>query len=267
VFDGSTWYPWAQRLLFTFEGGNAGGVWQATLDVPSNVEDISGVLGRGGYEGIQADSEGNRWIVEDVGGPVGVLNSHARQPNSFVYRFVPKHTSDLRLAGTLQVLAVQSLAHPGPIVFNNPSADVDIKSQDVADLHTYGKVFQTSWVTIHETDTDGFTPFDANALAKGKGTPFKRPENGMFRPGTRFREFFLTETGDTNALTEAGSAFGGWLRRALQADAARPLRRPRRPDAVLPRRSAAHGLRQPRLLDEGQARGRRGPRRRAPQSG
>src|ERR1700758_4042353 len=45
---------------------------------------------------------------------------------------------------------------------------------------------------------------------RAKGTPFKRPENGMFRPGTRFREFFLTETGDTNALTEAGSAFGGF---------------------------------------------------------
>jgi hypothetical protein len=53
VFDGSTWYPWAQRLLFTAENGNAGGVWQATLDVPSRVEDISGVLGRGGYEGIR----------------------------------------------------------------------------------------------------------------------------------------------------------------------------------------------------------------------
>src|SRR5262245_13336171 len=37
VFDGSTWYPWAQRLLFTAENGNAGGVWHATLDVPSRV--------------------------------------------------------------------------------------------------------------------------------------------------------------------------------------------------------------------------------------
>jgi len=51
VFDGSTWYPWAQRLLFTAENGNAGGVWQATLDVPSSVEDISGALGRGGLRG------------------------------------------------------------------------------------------------------------------------------------------------------------------------------------------------------------------------
>src|SRR5262249_60284484 len=65
AFDGSTWYPWAQRLLFTAENGNAGGVWQATLDFPSQVEDVSGVFGRGGYEGIQPDSFGNVW---DVGG-------------------------------------------------------------------------------------------------------------------------------------------------------------------------------------------------------
>lgn len=65
VFDGSTWYPWAQRLLFTAELGNLGGVWQATLDVPSEVEDISGVTGRGGYEGIQADPAGI--AVEDAG--------------------------------------------------------------------------------------------------------------------------------------------------------------------------------------------------------
>jgi hypothetical protein len=48
VFDGSTWYPWAQRLLFTREAGANGGVWQATLDVPSKVEDISGVFGLNG---------------------------------------------------------------------------------------------------------------------------------------------------------------------------------------------------------------------------
>ena len=53
VFDGSTWNPWAQRLLFTAEISGSGGVWQATLDNPSLVEDISGALGHGSYEGIQ----------------------------------------------------------------------------------------------------------------------------------------------------------------------------------------------------------------------
>src|SRR5262245_23475300 len=206
VFDGSTWYPWAHRLLFTKEAGNAGGVWQATLDLPSQAEDISGVLGRGGYEGIQADSDGNLWIVEDVGGTT--VNS-ARQPNSFIYRFMPYNRADLKAGGKLQVLAAKSKAHAGDIVFNGTPA-VDILSQDVRDVHTYGLVFDTHWITIHDTSVDGTTPFDATALAKGKGTPFKRPENGMFRPGTHFGELYFTETGDTNANTAAGSTFGGF---------------------------------------------------------
>ncbi len=53
--------------------------------------------------------------------------------------------------------------------------------------------------------------FDANALAKAAGaTPFKRPENGQFRPGSNFQEYFFDETGDTNALSIANADFGGW---------------------------------------------------------
>jgi hypothetical protein len=204
--DGSTWYPWAGRLLFTAEFGAAasGGVWQATPDYPSTAEDISGVFGRAGYEGIQADSAGNLWIVEDVGGSTV---AGAKVPNSFVYRFIPKNKFDLTHGGKLQALQVIKLDHSGPIVFNASNA----LTQDIKDLHTYGKVFDTNWVTIHDTDVDGKTPFDANALAKAKfATPFKRPENGVFRPGSHFREFFFDETGDTSATTTAGSDFGGF---------------------------------------------------------
>jgi len=210
VFDGSTWYPFSQHLLFTAELGADGGVWQATADVPSTVIDISGALGRGGYEGIQADSAGNLWIVEDVGGPFGGVNVNARQPNSFIYRFVPSNTADLTAGGKLQVLAVQALANGDTILFHAGQADADILSQDIKDLHTYGNVFKTTWVTIHDTAVDGNAPFSANALAKAVGTPFKRPENGMFRPGSLFREFFFTETGDTDLRTQAGSQFGGF---------------------------------------------------------
>jgi uncharacterized protein DUF839 len=206
-FDGSTWYPFAGRLLFTneFGGGTTGGVWQATLDFPAVVEDISGVMGRGGYEGIQADSHGNVWMVEDIGGSTV---AGARLPNSFIYRFVPKSRHDLKQGGKLQALQVMSKANPGqPIAFQTTSA----LTQDIKDLHSYGIVFDTKWVTIHDTDADGFTPFNANALAKTKlATPFKRPENAQFRPGSGFREFFFDETGDTSATTTAGSAFGGF---------------------------------------------------------
>src|SRR5262245_32163903 len=211
VFDGSTWDPWAQRVLFTAERGASGGVWQSTLEFPPVVEDISGILGRGGYEGIQNDSDGNLWILEDVSGAKGTVNSHARQPNSFVFRFVPKNKQDLTAGGKLQALQVQSLAHSGPIVFHSGQADADILSQDVKDLHTYGKQFATAWVTLHDTDVDGTAPFDANAIAKSRSaTPFKRPENGQFRPGSHFQEFYFDATGDTDAATEAQETFGGF---------------------------------------------------------
>jgi hypothetical protein len=172
--------------------------------------DISGALGRGGYEGIQNDSAGNLWIIEDVGGKAGTTATHAKQPNSFVYRFVPKNPADLT-QGKLQVLQAISLRTGQPIAFHAGQADADILSPDVGDLHTYGTSFDTKWITIHDTDVDGTTPFQANALAKtALGTPFKRPENGQFRPDGRFREFFFDETGDTNSLTEAGAGFGGF---------------------------------------------------------
>jgi secreted PhoX family phosphatase len=65
--DGSTWDPWAKRLLFTTENSSAP-TYAATPGYPSTVSDVSGALGRGGYEGIQNDSAGNIWIVEDIGG-------------------------------------------------------------------------------------------------------------------------------------------------------------------------------------------------------
>jgi hypothetical protein len=210
TFDGSTWYPFSQHLLFTAENGANGGVWQATLDFPSQVEDISGILGRGGYEGIQADNRGNIMIVEDVGGAAGTTYPHSKQPNSFLYRFVPTDPSNLQEGGKLQVLQV--IGRSGnPIVFHAGQADADISSQDVRDLHTYHLSFRTNWVTIHDTAVNGMAPFSANAAAKAAGaTPFKRPENGQFHPGTSFTEFFFDETGDTDNRTEIGRDFGGF---------------------------------------------------------
>jgi hypothetical protein len=211
TIDSSTWDPFAQRLLFTTETRRGGRV-SGDARRPSTVDDLSGAFGHAGYEGIQNDAFGNLWLVEDVGGPTGAVNKHARQPNSFIYRFVPKNARDLSRGGKLQVLQVTSLANPGqPIVFHAGQADADVTSQDVRDLHTYGKSFKTRFVTIHDTATDGTAVFDANALAKAAaGTPFKRPENGVFRPGTLFTQFFFSETGDTSALTEVGSDFGGF---------------------------------------------------------
>jgi len=94
--------------------------------------------------------------VRVVGGG-GPTTPQARRPNSFIYRFIPYSPFDLKQGGKLQALQVMSLAHPGPIVFGSTAtpADTDaaILSQDQKDLHTYGKVFHTSWVTIHDSAT------------------------------------------------------------------------------------------------------------------
>lgn len=206
--DGSTWDPFARKLLFTAELGAGGGVFQATLDFPSVVEEVT-AMGRGGYEGIQNDSDGNLWIAEDVGGATVSSTNRSRQPNSFLFRFVPARRGDLT-RGRLEVLQVLSLRTGEPIVFHPGQLVADITSDDQKDLHTYGKSLPTRWVTVHDTASDGTAPFDANALAKAKGgTPFRRPENGVFRPGSRFTELFFDETGDTDIRTQA-AALGGF---------------------------------------------------------
>ena len=204
TIDGSTWDPWAQRLLFTTESSGAP-TYSATPGYPSTVTDVSGALGRGGYEGIQDDGDGNIWIVEDIGGP-SKPGTTARIPNSFLYRYVPEHPGDLA-NGKLQVLQVLNAAGT-PITQTSQSA---VNSPDQLALHVYGSSFRTRWITIHDTAADGNAPFNANVLAKAaNGTPFKRPENGVFRPGSHFGEFYFDETGDTNATSVENAAAGGW---------------------------------------------------------
>jgi uncharacterized protein DUF839 len=204
TIDGSTWDPWAKRLLFTTENAGAP-VYAATPDYPSTVTDVSGALGRGGYEGIQDDSAGDLWIVEDIGG-TNKPGTKAKQPNSYVYRYVPSHRGDL-LQGKLQ--ALQVLNESGePITYTSQEA---VNSPDQLALHTYGKSFETRWITIHDTATEGNSPFVAGPLARAaKATPFKRPENGVFQPGADFGKFFFDETGDTNSESVENANAGGW---------------------------------------------------------
>jgi hypothetical protein len=202
--DGSTWDPFARRLLFTTENLNAP-VYAATPDYPSTVTDVSGALGRSGYEGIQDDASGNLWILDDTSGPVKGTTT-AKQPDGFVYRFVPRRRGDLQ-HGKLQVLQVVN-GSGTPITFESQAA---LNSPDQLDLHTYGNSFHTRWVTIHDTAVDGNSPFESDPLAKAAhATPFKRPENGQFRPGVGFRQFFFDETGDTNATSPENASAGGW---------------------------------------------------------
>ncbi|MDT7548678.1 MAG: hypothetical protein QOE84_1072 [Actinomycetota bacterium] len=204
-FDGSTFDPFANSLLLTAEAGCNGGVWggAAAYSGASTFGELP-ALGKGGYEGVQTASDGSIWMVEDVGGST-VSGTNAKLANSYVYRFVPASRGDLS-TGTLQALQVKD---SGGAPLDTTSS---ITAPGLAALHQYGHSFTTQWVPIHTTVAGNRTEtFCATTAAKAaKATAFKRPENGVFRPGTSFGEFFFTETGDTDANTSAGSAYGGF---------------------------------------------------------
>jgi hypothetical protein len=215
--DGSTYDPFTNTLLFTQEAGSNGGVIQVSTSWPPVVSTLYGSIGRGGFEGIHPDDWGNILIIEDSGGTsvnVDPNNPNSpkvpKQPNSFVYRFLPKNPGDLT-AGKLQALRVS--INGTPIVFNANDPLGDVFSTAQLALHTPGTSYPVDWVTVHDTDGDGTASFNANAAAKNAGaTPFKRPENAQFLPGSGFQTFFFDPTGDTDARagTPALAARGSW---------------------------------------------------------
>lgn len=216
TIDGITWDPFTHQLLLTAESkAPAGGVFAVSLDATGDPVDDRAerldALGSGGYEGIQNDQDGAVWLVEDIGGAtVGT----GRVPTSYVYRFQPADQADLSAGGELQ--ALQVLRKDGtPATADQLQADPT--DSFISALHTYGLTFRTRWVTVHE----GTDAFDATAAAKAAGaTPFKRPENGVFRPGTDFTQFFFTETGDGNATSTLPGSYGGVFRLVQSAPGA-----------------------------------------------
>ncbi|MDX6198062.1 MAG: hypothetical protein QOJ79_1213 [Actinomycetota bacterium] len=210
-FDGSTYDPFTSQLLLTSEigcasnGSGGGGVWagQAAYSPTSTFAEVP-ALGKGGFEGIQAASDGSLWLVEDVGGSTQ-SGTNAKLANSYVYRFVPATPGDLT-TGTLQALQVKD-STGSPL-----DTTSSVTAPGLSALHTYGASFATQWVPIHQTTSSNRSEtFCATQAARAAhATAFKRPENGVFRPGTSFREFFFTETGDTNSGTTAGQQYGGF---------------------------------------------------------
>ena len=220
TFDGITWDPFSKQLLLTAESkAPTGGVWAIALDASGTPTTGKAVgltaIGSGGYEGVQTDSDGNLWLVEDIGGPT-VAGTNGKVPNSYVYRFTPADTTDLTKGGTLAALQV-ARADGTPVTASQLAANPS--EPFLSALHTYGASFRTAWVTVHSGSSA--TPFDATAsAAAASATPLKRPENGVFRPGSRFREFYFTETGDTNALSTLPGGFGAVFRLAQASPSA-----------------------------------------------
>ena len=209
TIDGITWDPFTKQLLLTAEfSAPTGGVFGVSLDGNGDAVDGKAVglnaLGSGGFEGVQNDKFGNVWLVEDIGGAAA---GGGKVPNSYVYRFTPADKTDLTKGGSLQALQIN---RPDGSAATAAQLQANPSDPFIASLHTYGTSFDTRWVTIHTGTTEAF---DATAAAKSAGaTPLKRPENGVFRPGTDFREFYFTETGDTTTGSTLPGAYGGVFR-------------------------------------------------------
>jgi len=219
TFDGITWDPFTSQLLLTsenkFSGTPRGGVWAVMLDASGNPTSAAVpqyALGSGAYEGIQNDSDGNLWIAEDNG---GAASNGGKLPNTFIYRFIPTNKADLAQGGVLQALQVIRKDNT-PATWTqlqNPADPFEV------DVHTYGNSFKTGWVTVH-TGTAA-AAFDASGTAQTAGaTPFKRPENGVFRPGSNFGEFYFTETGDTTSTSNLPGAYGAVFRLSQKSPSA-----------------------------------------------
>ena len=217
--DGSTFDPFTNTMLFTQEDGSDGGVIQISATWPPVVTTLDGILGKAGYEGIHPDDRGNLLIIEDSGGVTVNVNPKdpsspktAKQPNSFVYRFLPYDKTDLTKGGKLQALQVR--IHGQPVIFHADDPVGDVFAPQQVDLHKPGTSHNVTWVTIHDTAVAGTDAFDANAAAKAAlATPFKRPENAAFLPGSGFRTFFFCPTGDTDSTAgsvPALAARGSW---------------------------------------------------------
>jgi hypothetical protein len=207
--DGSSWDPFARKLLFTTETAFAtvpsgqpaqpsASIYQATPDFPSSVQHISNAIGRAGFEGVQNDDRGNLYLIEDVGGANGSGgNARTKQPNSFFHRFKPNDPANLQAGGTLP--ALQLIVGGSPLKFTQPAsssaadvaaaANADISGANSAGyvaLHQYGTTLPTRWIDISTTSSSTPLPSAGDSAQAAGATPFKRPENHV-PPHSRFR--------------------------------------------------------------------------------
>ena len=194
TIDGSTWNPWAHRLLFTAEKATA--KYAATPAFPSSVTDLRRVRPRRvrrDPDATTATSGSRRTSAarKAAAGSATCSSSgtpppqRSRVANSFLYRYVPDRSGHLA-NGKLQALQVMNRRF-------GPSRSKATALTSDQDLHTYGNMCQTRWVTIHDTAVDGTRPFNANTLAK---TPCRlttatsglrsSDRRTVFPPGTHF---------------------------------------------------------------------------------
>ena len=189
TIDGSTWDPWAQRLLLHHrepERSDVRGHGGLPIDGDRRVgragtRRLRGHPGRLRREHL--DRRGRRRFAARS----GRRRRSGRTASSTAT--CPTHPGDLangKLAGAPGAERATATRSPSAVeaALNNP---------DQVALHTYGNTFDTRWVTIHDT---------AIGRAARRSTPTRSPRRAdarrssglrtaQFQPGLRFQEVLL----------------------------------------------------------------------------
>ena len=214
--DGSAYNPFTRKLLFTEERSDeksldgAGRVIEVNTAWPSRIETLEAQLGFGGFEGIRVDNTGALYLQEDIKGKTSrnrvarigdrdVVLDKARQPGSFVYRFLPSNPERLQDGGKMQAMQVHIDGRP--LTFNASDPDADILADAQKKLYSTGSRWPFKWMTIREIPPNAAQSYNATHAARNAGaTPFKRPENMAWLPNSGFRTFFFSVTGDNQII-------------------------------------------------------------------
>lgn len=215
--DGSSFNPFDNTVLFAEEndsnGDGTGTIHSVSVSWPPVLKSYAAHMGLGGFEGVHVDKWGSIYAIEDIGGAKapsdttatvdGVANvplKNAKQPHSFIYRFVPKNPKDITGGGWLQ--ALQVTIDGTALKFHADDVVGDIISPAQRKLYTPGNHWPFKWITIHTSKAGDTESFNATVAARTAGaTPLKRPENMVFDPTSDFNTFYVTVTGDTDAPT------------------------------------------------------------------
>ena len=159
---------------------------------------------------------GNLWIVEDVGGTSEPGDSTAKQPNSFVYRFVPLQPGRPRARQAAGAAGARPERRADRL--RRSQAALEQLPTSVAICTPTATRSTPRWVTIHDTAVDGDDAVRRQRARQG-GKRRRRssgPRTASSSPARGFSEFFFDETGDTNATSPENGVGGLAARRIMK---------------------------------------------------
>ena len=182
--------------------------YSATLGYPSTVVDISGALGRGGYEGIQNDSDGNVWIVEDIGG-ANKPGTTAKRAEQLHLPLRPEPTGDLtgrQAAGAAGAQRLESPDHvrqPGDAEQPRPGCPAHLR-QFIHDPLGRPSTTPRSMATLRSTR------MTLAKAAQARRSSGRRTASSA--PATRFRPVLLRRDRRYRPPPASRTTIGGWAR-------------------------------------------------------